>query len=206
MALASPTLLARKYWCPGSVTMAEDLPFLAEYAKSNRSSCKTCKDTIPKDALRLARMVQVSCMRSPTILVYVSNLVFFCFRIAVQSPHFDGKVFLRRFGSSAQRGLLILTCCTIHINACVGYMCYLIYGCLLDAFAALQQMRSCTCRLRIYTVPVDCHNVVVVIVVVMYGLLQPDLYCIWKESVVNWTKFTIHYFRLEQTPLQKQYA
>ena len=39
--------------------MADDLPFKAEYAKSNRSSCKSCKDNISKDSLRLAKMVQV---------------------------------------------------------------------------------------------------------------------------------------------------
>ncbi|ESO88129.1 hypothetical protein LOTGIDRAFT_206927 [Lottia gigantea] len=41
-------------------------PFKAEYAKSDRSSCKACKTKIGKDSLRLAVMVQ--------------------------SPHFDGKV------------------------------------------------------------------------------------------------------------------
>ncbi|KAM7430085.1 Poly [ADP-ribose] polymerase 1 [Porites harrisoni] len=46
--------------------MADDLPFKAEYAKSNRSSCKLCKDNIAKDSLRVAKMVQ--------------------------SPHFDGKI------------------------------------------------------------------------------------------------------------------
>lgn len=35
-----------------------DLPFLAEYAKSNRASCKSCKGNIAKDSLRLAVMVQ----------------------------------------------------------------------------------------------------------------------------------------------------
>lgn len=35
-----------------------DLPYRAEYAKSNRSSCKKCKDKIDKDVLRLAIMVQ----------------------------------------------------------------------------------------------------------------------------------------------------
>lgn len=38
--------------------MAEELPFRAEYAKSSRSSCKGCKEQIPKDSLRLAIMVQ----------------------------------------------------------------------------------------------------------------------------------------------------
>ncbi|KAK2567464.1 Poly [ADP-ribose] polymerase [Acropora cervicornis] len=46
--------------------MAEDLPFKAEYAKSNRSSCKLCRENIAKDSLRVAKMVQ--------------------------SPHFDGKI------------------------------------------------------------------------------------------------------------------
>ena len=45
---------------------AEAADFKAEYAKSNRSSCKKCKDKIEKDELRLAR--------------------------CVQSPHFDGKM------------------------------------------------------------------------------------------------------------------
>ncbi|CAM8931406.1 unnamed protein product [Rhodiola kirilowii] len=35
-------------------------PWKAEYAKSGRSSCKTCKDTIDKEALRLGKMVQSS--------------------------------------------------------------------------------------------------------------------------------------------------
>ena len=39
--------------------MADDLPFQAEYAKSNRASCKACKEKIDKDSLRIARMVQV---------------------------------------------------------------------------------------------------------------------------------------------------
>lgn len=38
----------------------DDLPFKAEYAKSNRAGCKGCKQNIGKDSLRLARMVQVS--------------------------------------------------------------------------------------------------------------------------------------------------
>ena len=37
-----------------------DLPFSAEYAKSNRAGCKSCGDNIEKDSLRLAVMVQVS--------------------------------------------------------------------------------------------------------------------------------------------------
>ena len=44
----------------------DDAGFRAEYAKSDRSTCKGCRTTINKDALRLA--------------------------IMVQSPNFDGKV------------------------------------------------------------------------------------------------------------------
>jgi len=40
-----------------------DLPFSAEYAKSNRASCKSCGDNIAKDTLRLAIMVQVRLYR-----------------------------------------------------------------------------------------------------------------------------------------------
>ena len=36
-----------------------DLPFRAEYAKSNRAACKACKNKIDKSELRLAVMVQV---------------------------------------------------------------------------------------------------------------------------------------------------
>lgn len=36
-----------------------ELPYAAEYAKSGRANCKGCKTPIPKDALRLAAMVQV---------------------------------------------------------------------------------------------------------------------------------------------------
>ena len=48
--------------------MSEDLPYSAEYAKSGRSACKTCGSSIPKDHIRVARLVQ--------------------------SPHFDGKMAL----------------------------------------------------------------------------------------------------------------
>uniref|UniRef100_A0A182T6L0 PARP-type domain-containing protein n=1 Tax=Anopheles maculatus TaxID=74869 RepID=A0A182T6L0_9DIPT len=37
---------------------AQQLPFLAEYSKSNRASCRLCKQKIDKDVLRLAAMVQ----------------------------------------------------------------------------------------------------------------------------------------------------
>jgi len=46
--------------------MADDYPFLAEYAKSGRAGCKSCKTNIAQGSLRLAKMLQ--------------------------SPHFDGKV------------------------------------------------------------------------------------------------------------------
>ncbi len=46
--------------------MDEDSGFRAEYAKSDRSTCKGCRTNINKDSLRLA--------------------------IMVQSPNFDGKV------------------------------------------------------------------------------------------------------------------
>lgn len=39
--------------------MNTDLPFVAEYAKSNRASCKICKANIGKDSLRMGVMVQV---------------------------------------------------------------------------------------------------------------------------------------------------
>jgi len=35
-----------------------DLPFMAEYAKSGRASCKQCKGNIAKESLRLAVMIQ----------------------------------------------------------------------------------------------------------------------------------------------------
>lgn len=44
----------------------EDLPYIAEYAKSGRASCKGCKNIINKEVLRMG--------------------------IMVQSPHFDGKM------------------------------------------------------------------------------------------------------------------
>ncbi|XP_049283298.1 poly [ADP-ribose] polymerase [Anopheles funestus] len=37
---------------------AQQLPFLAEYSKSNRAGCRFCKQKIDKDVLRLAAMVQ----------------------------------------------------------------------------------------------------------------------------------------------------
>ncbi|XP_067939303.1 poly [ADP-ribose] polymerase 1-like [Watersipora subatra] len=38
--------------------MSEEFPYKAEYAKSNRASCKSCSNLISKDSLRLAVMVQ----------------------------------------------------------------------------------------------------------------------------------------------------
>jgi len=40
------------------LNLRADLPFRVEYAKSNRSSCKGCKNKIEKDELRLAKMVK----------------------------------------------------------------------------------------------------------------------------------------------------
>lgn len=37
----------------------KDFSYRAEYAKSNRSSCRGCKGNIEKDTLRLAVLVQV---------------------------------------------------------------------------------------------------------------------------------------------------
>jgi poly [ADP-ribose] polymerase len=56
----------RKYSFDPMAEEEHDIPYKAEYAKSNRSSCKSCKSVISKDSLRIARMVQ--------------------------SPHFDGKI------------------------------------------------------------------------------------------------------------------
>lgn len=39
--------------------MAEHLPYKAEYAKSDRSSCQLCKSKIGKETLRLAAVVKV---------------------------------------------------------------------------------------------------------------------------------------------------
>lgn len=36
-----------------------DLPFVAEYAKSGRASCKICKQKIGEGSLRMGVMVQV---------------------------------------------------------------------------------------------------------------------------------------------------
>ena len=52
---------------------SDDLPFRAEYAKSNRAGCKKCKEKIDKGELRLAVMVQ--------------------------SPMFDGKQGIHSIGS-----------------------------------------------------------------------------------------------------------
>ena len=43
---------------PAVEMASEDLPFRAEYAKSNRAGCKKCKEKIDKGVLRLAVMVQ----------------------------------------------------------------------------------------------------------------------------------------------------
>lgn len=40
--------------------MNTDLPYIVEYAKSSRASCKTCKENIGKDCLRMGVMVQVN--------------------------------------------------------------------------------------------------------------------------------------------------
>ncbi|CAG2113149.1 unnamed protein product [Medioppia subpectinata] len=40
------------------MSLREELPYRVEYAKSGRASCKSCKDPIAKDSVRLAVMVQ----------------------------------------------------------------------------------------------------------------------------------------------------
>ena len=47
----------------GDMAEEEDRPFKAEYAKSGRAGCKLCKGAISKDSLRVAKMVQVLCVR-----------------------------------------------------------------------------------------------------------------------------------------------
>ena len=53
----------------------EDRPFLAEYAKSGRASCKLCRGAIAKDTLRLAKMVQVSVAVEIPIIAHPSYIV-----------------------------------------------------------------------------------------------------------------------------------
>lgn len=55
-----------------------DLPFRAEYAKSNRSSCKMCKNKIEKGELRMAAMVQVraSIVCQSPISIYLATVMF----------------------------------------------------------------------------------------------------------------------------------
>lgn len=48
-----------------------ELPYLAEYARTGRATCKGCKSTISKDTLRIAVMVQVSYY---VVHTYVSSL------------------------------------------------------------------------------------------------------------------------------------
>ena len=61
--------------------MEQECLFQAEYAKSNRSTCKSCKLTIGKDSLRLAVMVQVSMyvnkidLRYCVMLLYMYNVM-----------------------------------------------------------------------------------------------------------------------------------
>lgn len=44
-------------------TKMSDLPYHVEYSKSNRASCKKCKNKIDKDVLRIAAMIQVKRIR-----------------------------------------------------------------------------------------------------------------------------------------------
>lgn len=79
-----------------------ELPYRAEYAKSNRASCRGCKSSIGKDTLRLAVMVQVSVFLA-LLNVNIFYQMFFYLRYAVvllkrnilyiflQSPVFDGR-------------------------------------------------------------------------------------------------------------------
>lgn len=52
--------------------MNVDLPYSVEYAKSSRSSCKNCKNSIQKDSLRLAVIVQV--ISRILILIWIYTL------------------------------------------------------------------------------------------------------------------------------------
>lgn len=43
----------------GEMAESSDKLYRVEYAKSGRASCKKCSESIPKDSLRMAIMVQV---------------------------------------------------------------------------------------------------------------------------------------------------
>ncbi|KAK8763975.1 hypothetical protein V5799_033404 [Amblyomma americanum] len=67
--------------------MAEDLPYMAEYAKSGRSSCKGCKSKIENAELRLAVMVQ-----SPMFDGKTPNWYHFMCFFAKQRPKSVGDI------------------------------------------------------------------------------------------------------------------
>ena len=46
--------------------MSNDLPYRAEYAKSDRASCNGCRNRIAKETLRLAVVVQVGVEHCPS--------------------------------------------------------------------------------------------------------------------------------------------
>lgn len=49
----------RRRRCEGTMAESSDKLYRVEYAKSGRASCKKCSESIPKDSLRMAIMVQV---------------------------------------------------------------------------------------------------------------------------------------------------
>ncbi|CAH0393176.1 unnamed protein product [Bemisia tabaci] len=67
--------------------MADDLPFRAEYSKSNRAACKGCKEKIDKDVLRMAVMV-----RSPFFDGKQPNWFHFMCFFAKQRPKSVGDI------------------------------------------------------------------------------------------------------------------
>ncbi|XP_077528678.1 poly-(ADP-ribose) polymerase [Haemaphysalis longicornis] len=67
--------------------MAEDLPYMAEYAKSGRASCKGCKSKIDNNELRLAVMVQ-----SPMFDGKTPNWYHFMCFFAKQRPKSVGDI------------------------------------------------------------------------------------------------------------------
>ena len=55
---------------------SDDLPFRAEYAKSNRAGCKKCKEKIDKGELRLAVMVQSPMFDGKQVVLPIESIYF----------------------------------------------------------------------------------------------------------------------------------
>lgn len=84
--------------------MADNPPFRAEYAKSGRAGCKSCKTNISQGSLRIAKMVQVNFVLMWQLRNnhHAINLKHLPSKLSFKRTNFQGNNFYKMYKSSIQ--------------------------------------------------------------------------------------------------------